>query len=183
MLVLVTGGSGFIGSRLIGRLIAAGHRVRSAGRRPARIVAASAQAPDRDSRIEHVAADFTRDHSTEDWLPRLEGVDVVVNAVGIIRERGPQSFDALHTRAPSALFAACERAGVRRVVQLSALGADEQAASRFHLSKRRADEFLLGLRVSAAVVQPSLVYGPGGGSARLFDTLASLPLAPLPAGG
>ena len=81
------------------------------------------------------------------------------------------------------MFAACERAGVRRVVQLSARGAAEQAASRFPLSKRRAREFLLGLRVSAAVVQPSLVYGPGGGSARLFDTLASLPLAPLPAGG
>ncbi len=55
--------------------------------------------------------------------------------------------------------------------------------SLYHSSKRRADDFLSSLPLSSVVVQPSLVYGAGGTSAALFDTLASLPLIPLPAGG
>jgi uncharacterized membrane protein/uncharacterized protein YbjT (DUF2867 family) len=130
-----------------------------------------------------VPADFTRDHDPALWLARLDGIDAVVNAVGILREQGAQTFSALHVRAPRALFAACVRAGVRRVVQVSALGADAQARSAYHLTKRDADEFLLQQRLSAAVVQPSLVYGAGGASARLFNTLAALPLVPLPGRG
>mgnify|MGYP006205252583 CR=1 FL=1 len=49
---------------------------------------------------------------------------MVINAVGIIREHGAQSFDNIHTRAPKALFAACVKAGVKKVIQISALGAD-----------------------------------------------------------
>ena len=108
---------------------------------------------------------------------------MVVNAVGILRETKEQRFDILHGAAPRALFEACVAAGVRRVVQISALGADAGAHSAYHLSKRAADEFLLGLPLAAVVVQPSLVYGPGGASARLFTGLASLPLIPLPGDG
>ncbi len=69
------------------------------------------------------------------------------------------------------------------MVQFSALGADEHAISAYHISKRRADEFLAAQSISSVIVQPSLVYGPGGESARLFDTLASLPWIPLPGDG
>lgn len=130
-----------------------------------------------------VAADLAADLEPSDWHPRLAGVDVVINAVGILRESGRQRFATLHTAGPRALFAACADSGVRRVVQISALGADAGARSRFHLSKKAADDFLLALPLSAVVVQPSLVYGPGGSSARLFTLLASLPLIPLPGDG
>ncbi|MEC4721895.1 NAD(P)H-binding protein [Noviherbaspirillum sp. CPCC 100848] len=174
MVVLLTGGSGFIGSHLAEALLAAGHQVVCAVRNPdAR----------RDPRFQYVAADFTRDFDASAWMPRLQGVDVVVNAVGIIRERGVQTFDAIHVRAPIALFDAAARCGVRKIVQISALGADELAQSRYHLSKKQADDFLSGLAVPSVVVQPSLVFGPGGTSARLFTALASLPLIALPGGG
>jgi hypothetical protein len=88
----------------------------------------------------------------------------------------------LHTRAPLALFAACAAAEIK-VIQISALGADENARSRYHLSKKAADDALLAATARAVVVQPSLVYGPGGTSAALFNTLASLPLIPLPGEG
>src|SRR5690606_3292573 len=111
------------------------------------------------------------------------GIDVVINAVGILRERGTATFGALHARAPIALFDAAAQVGVRRVVQISALGADEGAQSRYHRSKKQADDYLATLPLDWVVVQPSLVYGPGGTSAKLFDTLAALPLIPLPGGG
>lgn len=129
-----------------------------------------------------VVADFTRDFDVAAWLPKLAGVDVVVNAVGIIRERGRQSFENIHTRAPQALFAACAKAGVKKVIQMSALGADA-GTTRYFTSKHAADEYLERLAVPWTIVQPSLVFGPGGSSATLFTLLASLPVTPLPSGG
>jgi uncharacterized protein YbjT (DUF2867 family) len=169
MHILVTGASGFIGRRLVDGLRAAGHTVIEATRDRARSVAT-------------VDADFTRDLDPADWLPKLAGVDAVVNAVGILREHGTQTFERVHTRAPQALFAACALAGVRRVIQISALGAD-QGASGYFRSKRLADEYLTQMQIEWTIVQPSLVFGVGGASARLFTMLASLPIVPLPGRG
>jgi uncharacterized protein YbjT (DUF2867 family) len=124
-------------------------------------------------------SDFTRDLSVADWLPRLQGVDLVINAVGIIREQGAQRFDALHRDAPIALFRACAEAGVGRVIQISALGADESALSRYHLSKKAADDALAGLDLDWTILMPSIVYGPGAKSMAFFAALAALPLTPL----
>jgi uncharacterized protein YbjT (DUF2867 family) len=130
-----------------------------------------------------IAIDFTRDLHVADWLPRLRGIDVVVNAAGILRERGTSTFAALHRDAPRALFDACVQSGVRQVVQVSALGADDDATSGYHTSKRDADRHLATLPLASAIVQPSLVYGPGGASARVFEALATWPVLPLPGGG
>ena len=176
MSVLVAGADGFIGRHLVAALLARGHQVIGAVRRP-----------DRFARLfpglEHVHADFTQDQSPEDWLPRLAGVEIVINAVGIFTEHGEQTFEAIHSKAPQALFAACAQAGVRRVIQISALGADSQAHSRFHLSKRAADDTLAALNLEGIIVQPSLVFGPGGQSAAFFIQLAALPLLVIPGKG
>jgi uncharacterized protein YbjT (DUF2867 family)/uncharacterized membrane protein YphA (DoxX/SURF4 family) len=174
MVVLLTGASGFIGRHLSRALAAAGHEVIHAVRRPTENAA---------GKHRMVQADFTRDFSKEDWLPRLFGVDAVINAVGIIREQDRQTFDAIHSRAPRALFEACAASGVQSVIQISALGADGQAQSRYHLSKKEADDFLVSLPVHSVIVQPSLVYGKDGTSAHLFNLLASLPVIPLPGKG
>jgi uncharacterized protein YbjT (DUF2867 family) len=176
VVILLTGAGGFLGQRLARALARDGHEVICALRQPQR--AAALGLPGRV-----VAADFARDHAPADWRRRLAGVEVVINAVGILRETRRQRFAAVHVAAPRALFAACVEAGVRRVVQVSALGADAAAQSRYHLSKKAADDFLLRLPLSAVIVQPSLIYGPGGASARLFALLASLPLIPLPGRG
>ncbi len=127
--------------------------------------------------------DFNQAVEPLDWVPVVAGMDVVVNTVGILRESSGLSFDTIHRAAPSALFAAAAEAGVKHIVQLSALGADDQAQSRYHLSKKAADDVLMSLPVRASVVQPSLVYGPGGASAALFELFASMPLVLLPGGG
>lgn len=177
VIVFVTGAGGFLGRQLVQALADAGHQVVCAVRRPL----SAATAP---VRVRQVAADFARHQTPEDWLPHLAGVDAVVNAAGIFRQTRSARFADVHVRGPCALFAACAVAGVPRVVQLSALGADEQAVSAYHRSKKEADDYLLRLPLASVVVaQPSLVYGPGGASARFFTRLASLPLVPLPGSG
>lgn len=167
MRILLTGASGFIGSHLQAALLAEGHHVVSAVRKPPRST---------DPQLTYVQADFTEDTGKTAWLARLSEIDVVINAVGIFRESGRQSFAALHTEAPCALFAACaESPSVQLVLQLSALGADQHADTAYHLSKKAADDYLASLPLRACILQPSLVYGKDGASARIFKTLASLP--------
>lgn len=169
MHILVTGANGFIGRRLVDSLRAAGHTVVEGMRRTSNAPAT-------------VDADFTRDLDPATWLPKLTGLDAVINVVGILREHGAQTFELVHAQAPRALFTACAAAGVRRVVQVSALGADRGTSGYFR-SKRDADEYLAQLPLDWTIVQPSLVFGVGGASARLFTMLASLPIIPLPGGG
>jgi uncharacterized protein YbjT (DUF2867 family) len=161
MTILITGASGFIGRHLARALEQAGHEV-IRGTRP--------------------QFDFVRDVDPEAWQARLRGVDLAINAAGILREHGAQTFEAIHVRGPRALFNACAALGIK-VIQISALGADDSALTPFHRTKKQADDALLALGIPCIVLQPSLVYGPGGASARLFTALASLPVIPLPGHG
>jgi uncharacterized protein YbjT (DUF2867 family) len=171
MRILVTGATGFIGSVIAAALRKHGHDV---------VVCVHRTGNQRlPSGVETVAVDYMRDLTAEVWLPRLAGVDVVINAVGILRESAQAGFAELHYLAPLALFQACEQGGVRRVIQISALGADEGAVSRYHRTKRAADEVLRASTLDWTIVQPSVVFGRHGASTRLFLRLASLPVIPL----
>jgi uncharacterized protein YbjT (DUF2867 family) len=141
--VLVLGATGFIGSYVSRALQRAGfdvvQGVRSKGRA---------------SGCRSVEIDYRRDDHAEHWLPALRGIDAVVNAVGILRESGDVTFDAVHVKAPVALFEACVQAGVEKIIQISALGADADARSRYHITKKRADDALAALPVRWTILQP-----------------------------
>jgi uncharacterized protein YbjT (DUF2867 family)/uncharacterized membrane protein YphA (DoxX/SURF4 family) len=167
MHIFLTGSSGFIGQHLLRTFVAHGHTITCAVRSLPAV---------QMTRVHYVVADFSQHLSASDWIPYLHDMDVVVNAVGIIREIDNQTFEILHTRAPIALFEASTHIGVGLIVQISALGADDEAASRYHQSKKMADDFLKQCKLPAVILQPSLVYGHGGASASLFNTLASMPI-------
>lgn len=172
MRVLVTGATGFIGRHVAGRLIAGGHDVVCCVRDETR---AARMFPGRRT----VACDFNRDTRRDAWSPRLADVDAVVNCAGILQARRGQSIDAIHRAAPTALFEACRESGVRRVIQISALGADEDAGTAFAETKRAADAHLERLDLDWTVLKPSLVYSCAGsyGGTSLFRAMAAMPLA------
>ncbi len=161
--VLLAGATGFIGRALDGQLQQAGYVVNPLAR--------------------SLGQDYNQMLSAADWMPYLDGIDAVINAIGIIGESHQQRFGILHHQGPAALFAASADAGVQRVIQISALGADEQAFTPYQLSKRAADDYLRTLSLDWFVLRPSLVYGEASRSLKLFRRLARLPVLPLPDGG
>jgi uncharacterized protein YbjT (DUF2867 family) len=160
--VLVCGASGFVGRHVVRALREAGLAVTAGTSR---------------------TQDFQQDLTPEAWLPRVTGFDAVVNAVGLLRDTPRRQLEPVHHQAPAALFEACARAGVARVVQISANGV-AHSPTRYATTKRAADEVLLHLRaegrLDATVLRPSIVFGRGGASAALFMNLARLPVLVLP---
>lgn len=172
MRVLVTGANGFIGCHVVAALRGAGHEVVSGVRRA------------RPGRRAEIECDFARDLSPEIWGPRLQGVDAVVNCAGILRERGADTFERVHVKAPAALYDACVLAGVGKVVQVSALG--HPADGAFVASKHAGDAYLQTLPLDWTALRPSVVYSPAGsyGGTSLLRALAALPFRiPVPGDG
>ncbi|MDP6951213.1 MAG: SDR family oxidoreductase [Alphaproteobacteria bacterium] len=171
MRVLLTGATGFLGRHLAARLLAEGHELVCAVRDPARAVR---MFPGCGA----VGCEFRHDVTPETWAPRLAGIDALINCAGILQASDAVT-NAVHTAAPIALFDACVAAGVRKVVQISALGADPGAGTAYADSKHAADLHLAKLDLDWTVVKPSLVYTPAGsyGGTSLFRAIAALPLA------
>lgn len=178
MRILITGANGFIGAHLAAALFGGGHEITACARKPDD---ARRQFPLYD----WIGINFNKDTEPDVWHPRLEGVDAVVNCAGILQGAARQSLDAVHRDGPAALFEACAEAGVKRVIQISALGIDADAGTHYADSKRAADEFLRTLNIDWVILRPSLVYTAGvyGGTATLRG-LAGFPFAvPLAGGG
>lgn len=172
MNILITGVTGFIGFHLARTLARQGHSIIAAVRTP--------QPWQRKfPAYRWIPCDFRTDTQTQDWLPRLQGIDLVINAVGIIHEEHTNDFEIIQAQTPIALFNAASELNLR-VVQLSAIGADEPGVKeRFLASKRKADQHLMQLSTDAIVFYPSIVIGRGGTSTALFNQLAASPIIPL----
>ncbi len=121
MRVLLTGATGLIGRAVLAALDTEGHEVVAV----ARSVAAGWHLP---QAARCVALDVAKATEPADWLPHLTGIDAVVNCAGVLQDSPRDSTAGVHSRGPAALFAACEQAGVRRVVQISAIGVDRDSA-------------------------------------------------------
>lgn len=170
--ILVLGAGGFIGAHLASALRQAGHCVVGGVRH--------AVQGDTDA----ISCDFARDLAPEIWRPRLAGVDVVVNAIGILRESGDSRFDVIHRQAPFAVAKACIGSGVRCFVQISALG--DPADGEFVASKHRFDAVLSQLPLASVILRPSVVYAWSGsyGGTALLRALAATPwVLPVPGNG
>jgi uncharacterized protein YbjT (DUF2867 family) len=168
MRILVTGASGLIGGAIVGRLLSRGHAVIAAVRPGSR--------PPPEAALLEV--DFAA-MSREAWMGRLADIDAAVNCVGVLQTGAREDPAAAHASGPAALFAACEAAGVRRVIHFSAVGVDRQTPSSFSATKAEGDAALMARDLDWVILRPSVVLGrPVFGASALFRGLAALPVVP-----
>jgi uncharacterized protein YbjT (DUF2867 family) len=177
MRVLVTGAYGLIGSACLARLHAAGHEVIGAGRSvgPARRRLPYAQ---------WIVADFTRLNDGAAWEPLLQDIDAVVNCVGVLQDSLRDRVERVQLTGTKALFDGCVRAGVKRVMHVSAIGAAADGPSLFSRTKAAAEAHLATLPLDWLILRPALVLGSGvyGGTAMLRGIAAFPGFVPIVGG-
>jgi uncharacterized protein YbjT (DUF2867 family) len=169
MRVLVTGAYGLIGSAILAARHHAGHEVVGAGR-------SIAVARRRFPYAQWVIADFHRLTAAEAWQPLLADIEAVVNCVGAFQTSARDDLQRIHVTAPLALFAACARAGVRRVIHVSALGAGGDGPTEFATTKGESDARLAASGLDWLILRPGVVLSPGVyGASAMLRGLAGLP--------
>jgi uncharacterized protein YbjT (DUF2867 family) len=178
-LVAVFGGSGFLGRHVVRALVKRGWRVLVATRRPD--LAFHLQPLGGVGQIYTIQANLRYPESVAAVLRKA---DAVVNLVGILRQSGRQSFDAIHrVGAQNVAVAACE-AGIGSLVHVSALGADLSSPSLYAKSKAQGEAAVREAKPDAMILRPSVVFGPEDQFFNRFATMARLmPALPLIGGG
>jgi NADH dehydrogenase len=150
-MILVTGGTGFVGQEVIKELVTLGYRIRVLVRDPRR-----AQRFANHSPIELVQGDALKPET----LPAaMLGVQAVIHLIGIIVETPRVTYEQAHVEATGNLLAAAREAGVTRWIQMSAAGTRPHASSRYHLTKWRAEELVRQSGFDWTILRPSLIYG------------------------
>jgi uncharacterized protein YbjT (DUF2867 family) len=165
MRILLVGGTGLIGSAIHARLSAEGHECVLMSRHPTAA-----------SDTHHITLDMAQTTDASKWKGILGGVDAVINAAGALQG---QDMQGVHVAGSAALYAACESAGVRRVILFSAIGTDRDARSDFSRTKQEGEAALMARNLDWVVLRPSVVVGrPAYGGSALLRGLASLPVLP-----
>ena len=172
---LILGGTGFVGrsvaEKLVERAGGAGGRIRIATRRPAR-----AKPLQLLPTVEVAVGDI---HDETTLAQMLRDTDAVINLVAILHGSEAE-FERTHVRLPALLAAACQSAGVRRVIHVSAIGAATDAASRYLRSKARGEAALKAAALDLTILRPSVIFGERDRFLNLFAEPQSVfPVLPL----
>lgn len=178
--VTLFGGSGFIGSQAVRALARRGWRIRVAVRNP--VLAIEIQPLGDPGQIQFMRCDIT---NPADVAQAVRGADAVVNLVGVLHDAGgKRGFDAVHTEAAKTIAEAAKAAGVQRLVQISAIGADAASPSAYGRTKAQAEAAVRAVYPDAVILRPSLVFGAGDGFLNRFAAMATMaPALPLIGGG
>lgn len=163
MKIVVFGGTGLLGWAITRTLQRNGHEVSTAGRS-----------------VCDAMVDFRYGTDPQVFMPLVQGADIVINAVGILIERGDNTFDAVHAKAPAALFAACAKARVARIIHISSLGVGTGIHGGYMTTKLAAEQALRAGPVDFAIIRPALLVAQDCPSTLLFKFLATLPVIVLP---
>lgn len=170
-MILVTGGTGFLGSHIVRRLVEDGHKIRALVRNRERA--------EREGRLEGVPVDWASGDVTEpaSLTAALVGVDQIVHTAAIAIEKGQASYEQVNYQGTVNLVDAALQADVRRFINISQLGADPDLPYRFLASKGRAQAYVAGSDLTWTAFRPSVIFGPEDEFANIFARL--VPLSPL----
>jgi NADH dehydrogenase len=178
-LVTVFGGSGFVGTQAVRYLAKAGWRIRVAVRNPG--LAYDMRLLGDVGQIDVVQANIRDKPSI---ARALEGATASLNLVGVLYQAGRQGFQAVHVMGARNVAEVARAAGVERVVQMSALGADPASPSKYGRTKAAGEAAVRAVYPDAAVVRPSIVFGQGDSFFNRFASMAQFsPVLPLIGGG
>jgi uncharacterized protein YbjT (DUF2867 family) len=167
--ILILGGTGFIGTAILQRLIADGHCVTGLGRD-------TSQAAHRFPGARFVHADLARMSASTDWAELVADHEVIVNCAGALQDGPRDDLAAVQERAMLALYQAARTAGGRRIVQISAHTGGGGTDLPFLATKRRADEALKSSGLEQVILRPALVVGRNAyGGTALLRALAGFP--------
>jgi uncharacterized protein YbjT (DUF2867 family) len=171
--ILLTGATGTVGSALLRRLTGAGEPVRCLVRDPRRL-------GDQRVRVQIALGDLADPPS---FRNALRGVGTVVHLAASIRDQPGGSIEELNAVATLRLVRAAERAGARRFLFFSAMGARHHSRTRFFRAKALAQEAVQASRLETAVFRPSIVYTPGDPWLTLLERFSYLPALPISGSG
>ena len=178
-LVTVFGGSGFVGGQVVRALAKAGHRVRVAVRNPN--LAYRMRMLGDVGQIEVVQANVRNVPSV---ARAVDGAEAVVNLVGVLWESGRQTFQTLHVMGAKTVAEQARAAGAKRLVQVSALGADLESSSKYQRTKAQGEAAVRAAFPGAVVIRPSVMFGAEDKFFNKFGQMAALfPALPLIGGG
>ncbi|MFN2617498.1 MAG: NAD(P)H-binding protein [Thermoleophilaceae bacterium] len=172
-MILLTGATGTIGSAVLRRLVAGGESVRCLVRDPRGL-------GDHRVRVQITLGNLGDPSS---FRNAMRGVDTVLHLGASIRDQPRGSIEELNSVATLRLVQAAERAGVRRFVFFTALGAKRHSLTRFFRAKALAQEAVERARMSTTVFAPSIVYTPGDPYLTLLERLSLLPVMPVSGSG
>jgi NADH dehydrogenase len=178
-LITIFGGTGFIGGHLVRRLAARSARLLVISRDPAQ--GARLQPMGNVGQIVVERADL----GSEAGLGRaIDGAFAIINLIGILYETRRRTFRAIHAELPGRIAKVAAAAGVQRLVQVSAVGADPDSASAYARSKAEGERAVREAFPRATILRPSIVVGPRDGFFNRFAAMARLlPALPLIGGG
>lgn len=175
----IFGGSGFVGRHTVRALAQKGWRIRSASRRPD--LAGYLQPMGDVGQIMAVQANLRDEGSVQ---RAVSGASAVVISVGVLANTGRQTFKALHTEGPRLIAKAAREGGVKRLVHISAIGADAKSNSRYARTKAEGEAAVLAEFPGAVILRPSIVFGPEDDFFNRFAGMARIsPFLPLIGGG
>jgi uncharacterized protein YbjT (DUF2867 family) len=165
MNICVLGGTGFVGTAIINRLSQAGHWVSVPTRHPQRHQELQVLPT-----VRLIRADV---HDPRDLDRLVEGMDAVINLVGILNEHGRNTFQRAHVELAAKLLSALKAGRVRRLLQMSSLGADPHGPSRYLRSKAEAEALVraAAAQVDFTIFRPSVIFGPGDSLTNRFASL------------
>jgi uncharacterized protein YbjT (DUF2867 family) len=167
--ILLTGATGVVGARLLPQLLAEGQEVRCLVRDPRRLGANRV-------RVQLSLADLADPRGLRH---AVRGADTVVHLAAAIRDQPPTRLEEINALGTYRLLRAAERAGVRRFVFFSALGASRHQRTRFFRSKALAEEAVRAADIETTIIAPSIVYDRDDDWVTLMRRLALLPLLPI----
>jgi len=170
--ICILGGSGFVGTHLVSQLAARGLKVRVLSHRRE-----AAKALILLPTVEVVEADV---HDQHELVRHFRGMDAVINLVGILNERGSQTFQGTQALGAANIAQAAAEAGITNYVLMSAIGADRKSTSNYARTKAEAEAATREAIPSAVIIRSSIMFGPEDGFFTRFALLSRFsPVLPL----